>query len=109
MGAAVVTLYRRLQMRHGLHWHTGKPFDWKLVRECIYALSFAGLFFYVLNIVIDMAYAAEELRYVRAKLEIREQQIVRCLNGQAVGYVTVKDRVVWTVCNPAETVEVALQ
>jgi len=104
----MTTLFRRMRMRHGLRWNTGHPFDWKLVRECVYALAFVGLFFYVLDAIISMSHAAEELKIVRAKLEIREQQIVRCLNGQAVGYVVIKNKTLWSVCNPSHVIEVSL-
>lgn len=82
----MTTFYRRLQLRHGLRWHTGAfRMDWKLAREGALAILYAALFFVTLDSMIDMAAAADELRIVRSKLQIREQQIVDCLNGRPSG------------------------
>jgi hypothetical protein len=50
-----------------------------------------------------------EVKRLNDKLELREQQIVRCLNGQAVGYVSIRDRQIFTICNPAYEISVEVK
>lgn len=93
--------YRLFGMRH----NTGHT-DWHLIRQGLLAILFTVLFFWALDRMVEAIAAVDEVGRLRAKLELREYQLVRCLNGQAVGFVTLRDRTVYTVCRIAEEIEI---
>jgi len=95
--------YRIFGMRHA----TGHT-DWHIVRQGILAILFSVLALWSLDQTISFIGAGDEVERLRTKLEIREQQIIRCLNGQAVGYVAIRDKLVYTICHPAEEIVVSV-
>lgn len=95
--------YRLFGMRH----NTGHT-DWYLIRQGALAILFAVLCFWALDQMREAMAAVDEVDRLRAKLELREYQLVRCLNGQSVGYVVAGDLATYIVCRPAEEIKVKL-
>ena len=104
----MTSMYRRMRMRHGIRWNTGKfSIDWSLVRDCIYALAVAWALMFAFDALIGKANAVEELKVARKVIEIRESQLTRCLNGKSVGtfYDRALKRDVAIACRPATEID----
>ena len=95
--------YRLFGMRHA----TGHT-DWHLIRQvCLLALFLALLLASTGNVIATIQ-LLDRVTYLNEKLEIREQQIARCLNGQAIGYVTQGNKQTYTICRIAEEITILL-
>lgn len=70
------------------------------------AVTVCTTFFLVLDALIATAYAKDEVTRLSTKLEIREQQLIACLNGKAIGYTSERGGISrYIVCRPAEEIE----
>lgn len=91
----------------GLRYATGHT-DWHLWRQGLLAILFAVLFFAALDHTVAYYLLKERFDHLQMKLDLREQQIIRCLNGQAIGYITIGDTQTYTICRIAEEITVKI-
>lgn len=92
----------------GVRYATGHT-DWHLIRQGLLAILFVCLFFAALDHTITYYLLKERFDHLQMKLNLREQQITRCLNGQAIGYVTIGNKQTYTVCRMAEEITVVVK
>lgn len=100
--------FHSLKLKYGMRWNTGhfKP-RWRQV----YDLIIVGILMYAAaHIFADFLIKREltgDLQLAKAKTELREGQITRCLNGKSVGsfYDRATRHYVAVVCRPAEEID----